>query len=292
VQLVKRIGLLPVLLGVALLLLLAKDFLVEKGTNVSSVQYGVSKVAEMAPFGGGDVAYPNVRQVAPSETKDRMVVQNTSLSLLVKDVGGVISSIEKLANRHGGYMVSYYQNRPEEASTGSISIRVLADERSKVLEEIRVLGVRVVAENVWGSDVTDQYQDLQARLDVLAKTKQKLELIFSQAENIPDLLNVQRELINLQSEIDSIKGQQKYLEQTARLTLIDVSLSTDELALPYAPDKAWRPAVIIKMAVRSLVGSVRSVVTALIWFGVYSVVWVPILLVIWLLVRLYKRPRV
>jgi hypothetical protein len=99
---------------------------------------------------------------------------------------------------------------------------------------------------------------------------------MAKAEKIEDLLNVQRELINLQSQIDSLKGQQQYYEKNAEMAKLTIYLSTDELALPYAPSESWRPQVIFKQAVRSLVTSLRKVGTAIIWLAVYSVVWIPV----------------
>ena len=143
-------------------------------------------------------------------------------------------------------MVNYNLSSPKSAASGNISIRVPSKSRDQVLADIQALGVKTVSLSVVGTDVTDQFVDNQARLKVLLDTKAKFEEILNQASQIQDLLNVQRELINLQSQIDSLKGQQQYLEKSAELSLISVYLYTDELALPYAPTDTWRPAVVFK----------------------------------------------
>ena len=90
-----------------------------------------------------------------------------------------------------------------------------------------------------------------------------------------------------QSQIDNLKGQQKYFEQSAKLSKITIYLSTDELALPYAPTNEWRPAVIFKEAVRSLLGTIRSIGSLIIWAGVY----IPILIPVLLIIRYIKKKR-
>jgi len=149
------------------------------------------------------------------------------------------------------------------------------------------MAVKVVSESVNGTDVTDQYTDLQAQLEVLQKTKIKFEDILDRATAVNDLLNVQRELISLQSQIDSVKGQQKYYEQSAKLSKITIYLSTDELALPYAPTNEWRPTVIFKEAVRSFVGAIRSIGSLIIWAFVY----LPIIIPIFFIVRYIKKRK-
>jgi len=84
-------------------------------------------------------------------------------------------------------------------------------------------------------------------------------------------------LDNLQSQIDSLKGQEQYLEKNAQNAKITVYLASDELALPYTPAKPWRPEAIFKQAVRSLVGTLRGLGTLFIWLVVYSIIWVPAL---------------
>jgi hypothetical protein len=216
------------------------------------------------------IAYLPNNQPAPSEDPNRLVITDTSLSLLVKDVSATITGIQSTATSLGGFLVDSNLSKPESAASGSITVRIPSDKLPEALSAFKDFAVKIVSESVYGSDVTDSYTDLSARLEVLTKTKAKFEQILDQAVTVPDLLQVQRELTNLQAQIDNLKGQQKYYEQSAKLSKITVYLSTDELSLPYAPTNAWRPAVIFKTAVRSLVGTARSLGSALIWLAVYS----------------------
>ena len=252
------------------------------------VDYGSSAVGGMAPItmmaqeamGIGGIVPPQA-DFAPVESQERLVVKETFLSLLVKDVAAAIREIEAKAKEAGGFLVDSQMLLPEGAATGSISVRVSEDKRTEALDAFKALGVRVVSENVSGRDVTDEYVDIEARLEVLSKTKAKFEEILNQATRVQDLMEVQRELINIQAQVDGLKGQQKYLEQSAKLSRITVYLSTDELGLPYTPDQPWRPQAIFKLAVRSLIANVRKVGTGLIWVGVYAPVWVPLAAGFW-----------
>lgn len=238
-------------------------------SNLSNLSVGSPKMMVQDSFMPPQPQYP------PTESSNRLVITDTNLSLQVDNVSNIITQVENTASRLGGFMVNSNLSTPEGASSGSITVRVPSDRRAEALDTYRKMAVKVVYENISGSDVTDQFVDTQARLDVLIATKNKFEDILKSANNVSDLLNVQRELINLQSQIDSLKGQQQYLEKSAKLSLITLNLSTDDLSLPYTPDQAWRPAVIFKQAIRSLVSTARQLGTLLIWIAVYS----PIILV-------------
>lgn len=244
--------------------------------------------AGLPKTGGGEMALRNSfmpsyqgQESPPTTGIDRMVIRETTMSVVVKDVSEAIKTVQQKAEGLGGYMVNSHLSKPEEAASGSITVRVPEEKLTEALDAFRRVGLRVVDENVSGRDVTDQYVDLEARLATLNKTKAKFEQMLDQATQVQDLLNVQRELINLQSQIDSIKGQQQYLSQSAKLSKVTVYLSTDEFSLPYSPAQPWRPNVVFKLAVRSLVGTLRGAGTALIWIGVYAAIWLPILVVVW-----------
>ena len=232
-------------------------------------------------YGGGEVA--------PTDSAERLVVQTSEMSVQVENVVEISDQLVEYAKGAGGFMVSSSLSRPEEAASATLVIRVPQEKLKETLEFVRGKAVKVVAENLWGTDVTDQYEDIEAKLETYFATKTKLEEILAKAVEVKDILAVQSELINLQSRIDRLKGQQQYLEKTAALSKITIYLDTDEFALPYAPSETWRPGVIFKLAVRSLVGTLRGLGETVIWVAVYAPVWLPVLAVIWFIRRRNKK---
>jgi len=247
-------------------------------------------VAFEAPAKAGlSLLPPPVQEFAPSEREERLVVEESSMSLVVSKVRETSDKIIDYAKEAGGFMVSTSLTKPEEVPFATVVVRVPAEKFREVLNYYRSLAVKVSSENIKGTDVTDEYVDIEARLATLNKTKAKFEEIMEEAVKIQDILQVQREIIRLQDQIDTLKGRQNYLEKTAALAKITIYLSTDEFALPYAPSPAFRPGVIFKLAVRSLVSTLRSLATLLIWVGVYALVWVPVAVVVFLVYRLRKK---
>ncbi len=260
-------------------------------------RYGESGVIKNASYNTGDLDMMTEsfsvssslgrKQVAPSESNDRIIIQDTGLSLQVKNPSQTIIEIEESTKSFGGFLINSHLSAPEGAASGNISVRIPEEKREEAMTAFKNMAVKVVSESVNGTDVTDQYTDLEARLEVLYRTKTKYEEILDRAEKVADLMSVQKELISLQTQIDNLKGQQKYYEQSAKLTKITIYLSTDELSLPYAPSNEWRPKVIFKEAVRSLVGAFRNFGSLLIWIVVYS----PLIILAVLIIRYIKKKK-
>jgi hypothetical protein len=217
--------------------------------------------------------------------QSQLVIKESYLSLVVKDVGKTQKKIIEATQKLGGFMVQSNLDNPQQAPTATIVIRIPAKKLDQALNDFKKLAVKVVSENISGTDVTEEYTDIEARLNTLYKTKTKFEEIMEKASRVQDILEVQRELINLQQQIDALVGQKKYLEKNAQLTKITVYLSTDELSLPYVPTESWRPQLVFKQAVRSLILNLRKIATVLIWAFVYS----PILILFFFGIYFWKK---
>lgn len=268
------------------LLFLIILFLLVKNYSLLKISQGEFTPQELASQKMIGIPPPvPVDQFAPTKTKTRLVVEESSMSMVVNNVRQAADKIIDYVKSIDGFMVSTSLTSPEEAPFATVVVRVPVDKLQSSLDYFRSLGIRVTSENILGTDVTDEYVDIKARLETLEKTKAKFEEIMSKATQIQDILNVQRELISLQDQIDSLKGRQQYLEQTAKLAKITVYLSTDEFALPYAPSERFRPEVIFKQAVRSLVTNIRNLAGLLIWVFVYGVIWIPTGLIIFFIWR-------
>ncbi|MFV1917710.1 MAG: DUF4349 domain-containing protein [Patescibacteria group bacterium] len=250
-------------------------------------------IANLRPGAGLEVSELSFKEDVASSVPagERLVITNSNISLLVEDVRQVGDRIVDYAVSQGGFMVSTSYNRPTESPFATITVRVPSAKFDEGMDFFRSLAIKVTNENLVGTDVTEEFVDIEARIATLEKTKAKFEEILEKAEKVDEILRVQREIINMQTQIDVLKGRRGALEKNAELSKITVYLSTDELALPYTPDKTFRPGVVFKLAVRGLLNALRIIGSAAIWVGVYSVVWLPALIIIFAYRRWRKKKQ-
>lgn len=234
----------------------------------------------------------DIPAVTNNPTPQRMVSLNAHLSMVVKDIRKASNAMVIIAEKAGGYMVNRNISNPEGNGTANVTVRVLSTKLREVIESYKKLGVKVVSENVQGTDITDQYQDIGERLRVLVDTKEKFEAMLKSSTDVQDSLAVLREVQQLQYQIDNLKGQEKYLAASAQYSLITVTTSKDEYELPYAPEEPWSAQAVFKNAVRDLIRALRSVAETGIWFAVFAVIWVPVGLIAIFIYRRFLRKLV
>jgi len=250
--------------------------------------YGVDSVSGGVFSGIGSVSKTTpytIPQVAVSE--DRKVITNSSFSLLVKNVNQSIDSVNQMTKQLNGYMIQTQINHTEGADTATIEVRVPVDKLDQFSKYLRSLAVKVVYENITGYDITDQYTDYVRRIASLESARSKLESIMNIATRADDILDIQNKIFQIQDQIDALKGKLDYMDKASTTAKVTIVISTDEMGLPYTPTKSWKPSVIFKQAVRSLISSLQTIATWIIWALVFSP-FVILALIIWWVIKRRK----
>ena len=234
--------------------------------SYSGVQEGVKY--------SSDISYDSMTNDV--NVSNRKVVTNTNFSLHVKNVDDTVEYIRKKTTEMGGFMVNTDIRRDEAASSSNLQVRVPSDQLVEFSKYLKTLAVKVVYENISGNDITDQYVDYEEKLRSLESVKARFEEIMDEAETVDEIMNVQNRILNIQSQIDSIKGQIKYMDRSTSTSLVSISISTDELSLPYTPVKSWRPDVIMKEAIRAMISVLRAMGTV----GIWLIAFIPLIILL------------
>ncbi len=241
----------------------------------------VSKEAEMpaAPAPGG----AGVSDAA--QTVERIVIKNGSLTIVVPDPSKSMENISAMAEEMGGFVVSanlYKQtiSNGVEVPRASITIRVPAERMDEAMRRIKAESKQdALNETINSQDVTSEYTDLQSRLKNLEAAETELTEIMKDARRTEDVLAVYNQLVQIREQIEVIKGQIQYYEQSAALSAISTELIADAAVQPLQIG-GWQPQGVIKDAVEALVRTMQGIINAAIWIVIYVL---PVLLVLFII---------
>lgn len=205
-----------------------------------------------------------------AQAQERLVIENADLAIVVQDPRARMSQIGALANEFGGYVVSsnLYQSFTSfgvEVPEATIVIRVPSQRLDEALERIKADVVDIQYENRSGQDVTNQYVDLQARLRAKEAAEEKLLEIMEEATRAEDVLAIYLQVQSVQTEIEQLKGQIQYLEESAAMSSISVRLIAEEGTQPIEVGP-WRPEGAAREALQDLIFFVQNFVDFLIRF--------------------------
>jgi hypothetical protein len=150
------------------------------------------------------------------------IIRDGSMSIQVAkdDFSEGFASVTRIAQNNGGFVISS-QTRGQRA--GTLTLRIPAKRFDDAMLSLREIGI-VQAQSITGKDVTAQFIDLQARLRIAKARRTVLLGLQSQATTIPEVLTVQRQLDNVQLQIEQIQGNLNFIDDQVAEATIRVEL--------------------------------------------------------------------
>ena len=181
--------------------------------------------------------------------------------------------------------------RDPEAPSASLRFRAIpsfvASYREGLSTELKATDGRILEESQEIEDLTRNILDSRARLDgQIALRDRLLTLLERPTDDVGDLLQVERELARVQSEIESMTSQLRYLEGRVSMNRMDVSYQSKRKAFTPRKVKPLRDAIsgFFENVAWSLANLIEFFANALPWI----IVGLPTL---WGLLRLVKMWR-
>ena len=124
-----------------------------------------------------------------------------------------VLGVQRLVTEYKGWVT---QSNLETAGRPYANITLLVPKSSfyELLERIKDIASTVKNENVNSNDVTGEYIDVVAKLDVMKETESRFLSLLSDTDNIEEIIQLEKELMRLRGDIDSLEGRVSYLRKT------------------------------------------------------------------------------
>jgi hypothetical protein len=238
-------------------------------------------------MGGGGMVDVTAGNVDESQTQqiERLIIRNGNITISVNDTRQTKDEIERLVAQYAGqgaFVVS--SNASGSSRDGmpyiNMAIRVPAEQFDTVMDALEGMAVEGTSPMVSESaqDVTEEYVDVQARTESLEAARERLLELMEGANTTEDLLQAEQQLTQREVEIESLKARIRYLEDSARLSRIDITLEPYILSQPV--DTRWRPAETVREAFSALVDALRDFGDFLIFAVIALLPWLLLVAVI------------
>ena len=143
----------------------------------------------------------------PSATDyERKLIRTGNVSLEVQTVSDAEEKISSWAKGLGGYIT----NANTWEGGANFTVRVPSSRFDTAMAQAGDFG-KITNRSVNSQDVSDNYYDLQSRLETKYILRDKLSSYLSQAKDIKDLLEIERQLNSVIEEIESTESRFKRL---------------------------------------------------------------------------------
>jgi len=229
--------------------------------------------------GGGEVV-----------TDNRDVITTGTVSLTVKDPITAAQTAAHITEKAGGRVDSRTENPSvdDQPASANLVLRIPADELDNAVVELKKLGtVNKVSLN--STDITQQTQDIEARITSLQTSVDRLLGLMAKATDTTDLIAIESALSQRQSELEGLQAQRDYLADQVDFSTISLELYSEGTVDPPDPDNFWDGLVAGWNALMSALGGALVAVGFLLpWLAVLGAIGAVVLLIVWLSTRKRK----
>lgn len=188
-----------------------------------SAQYGLSPKSAVNTLAGGSYAQGQLSLTKASYQQqeldndnmpaERKVIKNASITISSKQTEKTIQLVEEKAQSRGANVVL--------KSNDELVVEVLPNELIALVEELKE-EFKVTHSSIRVEDVTDAYQDYQIRLESKVATRDRYLGLLDKAVNVAEILEIERELERINTDIEVLKGIIQRLDQNVAYSTLRI----------------------------------------------------------------------
>ena len=160
-----------------------------------------------------------------NDTVKQKLIQNIYATVRVENPAEAADSIKEYAEGTGGYLLNSVSNYNSETNNGyaELTIRIptgTGDQMKAFLGEIG----KIESTSTDAQDVTNEYYDLQIRIEQGKEELKQLNELLARCETIEEVLAVRNQISYLQSEVESMEGQYRRLSELTSYDTMYITL--------------------------------------------------------------------
>jgi hypothetical protein len=180
-----------------------------------------------------DVASTNAQAVLTSldvVNLGRSIIFTANLHIEVEDIVAAGAEIQNAVAGLGGVLFGQ-ETTTGEAPRSILTIKVRPEDFDEALNRLSGVG-ELVSQTVFADDVTDRVVDLESRITTAAVSVDRLRSLLEVASNLEDIVELERELLNRETNLEVLRGQLRTLEDAVALATIVVVLTEPAPQIP------------------------------------------------------------
>jgi hypothetical protein len=211
-------------------LIIIMGFLLIMACSGEPAQQGndVAAVVDLAPEPPQEEADPG--RVSDHVEIVRKLIKEGEIEFETSDPEKIKKQIVASAASHQAYIASDQQAKSYDKMSYVMVIRIPAAKFDSFLKSISKDVDHFDKKEVNVKDVTAEYIDGESRLKTKKEIEDRYRQLLQKASNVNDILNIEKELGNIRTEIESTEGQLKLLKDQIQYSTLNISFYSSSSA--------------------------------------------------------------
>ena len=157
------------------------------------------------------------------EIQERKLIKEGTVGFETNDLSATRKMVLDAVDKYKGYVSSDSEYKSTGRVSNTLDIRVPSDKFDALLADATKGVEKFDSKEIQIKDVTEEFLDIEARL----KTKKQLEFryleLLKQAQNVTEILAIEKQIGSLRSDIESIEGRLNYLKDQVSFSTLSIT---------------------------------------------------------------------
>ncbi|PZR23266.1 MAG: hypothetical protein DI535_24290 [Citrobacter freundii] len=159
--------------------------------------------------------------IVTKENWDRKIIKTADIRAEVKDQQAFYEQLRTKVRELGGYIASEEQKQTDYSIENAVVIKVPVDQFDNALAGLNTGIISLAEKSVRSQDITAEMVDTRSRLETKKRVRQRYSELLGHAKNVEEMFTVEKEISQIQEDIEAAGGRLAYLGHSAAYSTIN-----------------------------------------------------------------------
>ena len=137
---------------------------------------------------------------------NRKIIFNGTISLEVESLEQTQAAVQKWVRDFGGYISQSYM----DGTSANFTTKIPSSSFDVAMEQASGFG-KILHKNIESTDVTDEFYDLQTRIETKKVLVERLQSYLKNANSVKDMMEIETRVNDVTSDLETMQGQMNRL---------------------------------------------------------------------------------
>jgi hypothetical protein len=152
---------------------------------------------------------------------DKKIIKTANLNVEVKDYKKFSQQLNEKVKKYGGYISQEEESQSDYQIQNSVVIKVPVDQFENAVNDFTKDVSKLNEKHISSEDVTTQLVDGKSRLEAKKQVRLRYLDLLKQAKNMEEILTVQKEINDIQEDIELVNGRINTLSHKSAMSTIN-----------------------------------------------------------------------
>lgn len=151
---------------------------------------------------------------------NRKIIFNGTISLEVESLEQTQAAVQKWVRDFGGYISQSYM----DGTSANFTTRIPSSSFDIAMEQASSFG-KILYKNIESTDVTDEFYDLQTRIETKKVLVERLQSYLKNANSVKDMMEIETRVNEVTSDLETMQGQMNRLARKIDFATVTITVN-------------------------------------------------------------------